>query len=194
MPDPHSADTVLDFWFGPPTVPDHGNPRPEWFRKDAAFDQAIRERFGDLHEEAMRGRLDDWDRTPRSLLARIIVLDQFSRNLHRDRPQAFASDAMALADARAMVARAWDGELPHVGRWFVYLPYEHSENAEDQETCVALMRALSVDPLFAGALDYALRHQAVILRFGRFPHRNAILGRASTAEEAAFLLEPGSSF
>ncbi len=194
MPDTESADAVLDFWFGPPTAPVHGNPRPEWFRKDAAFDHAIRARFGDLHEDAMRGRLDDWDRTPRSLLARIIVLDQFSRNLHRDRPQAFAADAMALADARAMVARAWDGELPPVGRWFAYLPYEHSENVEDQETCVGLMRTLVVDARFAGAFDYALRHQAVILRFGRFPHRNAILGRASTAEEAAFLLEPGSSF
>jgi uncharacterized protein (DUF924 family) len=188
------AREVLDFWFGAPGSPQAGRSRAEWFRKDAAFDDDIRSRFGVLHQAAREGGRDAWQGAPETLLALIVVLDQFPRNMYRGSPDSFAADARALAAARRMVGNGWDRGLPPVRRMFVYLPYEHSEKLADQETCIDLMQSLLEDPQLSGIPGWAVKHHAVIARFGRFPHRNAILGRVSTPEEAAFLAQPGSSF
>lgn len=187
------ARQVLRFWFGePPTAAS----RAEWFRKDPAFDEAIRARFGALVERALAGGLADWDATPRGALARVLVLDQFPRNLFRGTARAFAGDAPALAAAQEMVARGDDGRLAPLERWFVYLPFEHAEDLAAQHESLRLFGALAGEFPAVGedALLWARRHFDVIARFGRYPHRNAALGRASTPEEVAFLHEPGSSF
>jgi uncharacterized protein (DUF924 family) len=187
---PPAAAEVLDFWFG-----DSDIARPEWFRKDTAFDDLSRQRFGGLIAQALAGAIDDWAATPEGALARIVVLDQFPRNVFRDTPRAFAGDRLALAAARALVDAGGDRLLPPRRRSFVYLPFEHAEDRAAQQTAVALFGALAAEqPDLAEALDWARRHQVVIERFGRFPHRNRVLGRVDTAEEAAFLLEPGSRF
>lgn len=187
--------TVLDFWFGPPTDPAHTQSRPQWFRKDPAFDADISRRFGALIDEALRGGLQDWSATPEGTLARILVLDQFTRNTGRDTPRAFAGDAQALALAKALVASGADRTLTGVQRQFAYLPFEHSESLADQDTSIRLFAQLGQDePALAGLLEWAERHRVIVARFGRFPHRNAALGRPSTPEEAAFLLQPGSGF
>ena len=191
---PDEVREVLDFWFGAPGSPEAGRSRPEWFRKDPAFDDEIRSRFEPLHRAARDGGRDAWEGEPAALLALIVVLDQFPRNMYRGSPDSFAADARALAAARRMVGNGWDRGLEPVRRMFVYLPYEHSENLTDQETCMDLMQSLVQDPQLADMPLWAAKHHAVIARFGRFPHRNAILGRASTSEEAAFLSQPGSSF
>ncbi|KAB2844100.1 MAG: DUF924 domain-containing protein [Burkholderiales bacterium] len=189
------AQTVLDFWFGVPGSPEHGKPRECWFRKDADFDAAIRARFGSVVSEALAGGLVDWAGDPRSALALLVLLDQFPRNLFRLSAEAFAGDARARVLAREIVAARWDGGLAPVERVFVYLPFEHSEDGADQDRAVALFAALAqAQSGFAGFLDYAERHREVIRRFGRFPHRNAALGRASTPAEALYLAQPGSGF
>ena len=191
------AQDVLDFWFLPPDNPDYGQSRMEWFRKDDAFDAHIRARFGTLIDAAIEGGLRAWDATPHGALARLIVLDQFTRNVYRGTPRAFAGDAQALALATQLVSSGRDKNLDPWQRWFAYLPFEHAESLLEQERSVALFAALAREvqlPAFDSALDYAVRHREVIVRFGRFPHRNALLGRASTAEESAFLAQPGSSF
>jgi len=189
------ADQVLDFWFGPPGSPLRGTQRPEWFRKDEAFDASIRERFGALLERALRGELAAWAATARGALAQVVLLDQFTRNAWRGTPRAFAGDARALAAAQAMVAARQDRALPPEQRAFVYLPFEHAESLAMQEEALRHFRGLAAEaPDMAESLDYALRHHAIVQRFGRFPHRNAILGRASTPEELAFLEQPGSGF
>jgi uncharacterized protein (DUF924 family) len=187
-----TAQEVLDFWFGePPST----TPRPEWFRKDPAFDAAIHERFGTLVEQALAGGLHDWDATPEGALARIVLLDQLTRNIFRDTPRAFAGDALALAAAQALVAGDHDRRLAPLQRWFAYMPFEHAEDLAMQHESLRLFGALADEyPALADALLWARRHHEVIARFGRYPHRNAVLGRASTAAEAAFLREPGSSF
>jgi uncharacterized protein (DUF924 family) len=191
---PEAAD-VLDFWFGAPGSSDHGTNRPEWFRKDAGFDAAIRVRFGPLIERALRGELEDWADSPESALAQVIMLDQFTRNAFRDTPRAFAGDARALAAASAMVGARQDEALPALQRSFVYLPFEHAEGIAMQEEALRLYKRLvAVAPERASSLDYAQRHHAIIQRFGRFPHRNRTLGRQSTAEEVEFLKGPGSGF
>jgi uncharacterized protein (DUF924 family) len=187
--DPRATD-VLDFWFG-----DGAAARDEWFRKDPAFDARIRERFGALVEQALAGTLVGWDRAPAPALAQALLLDQFTRNIFRDTPRAFAGDAQALALARTMVARGDDMALPPLRRIFVYLPFEHAEDAQAQRESLRLFGALAAaHPALATFDDYARRHAVVIERFGRFPHRNAVLARPTTPEEAAFLREPGSSF
>jgi uncharacterized protein (DUF924 family) len=192
---PAEAAAVLDFWYQPD---DAGRwrdlAREEWFRKDAAFDAAIRERFGDLIARALAGGLGEWCVQPRGALARVLVLDQFTRNAFRDTPDAFAGDARALATAKAALAQGFDRGLAPVERWFLYMPFEHSEVLEDQSRAVALFEALAAETGLDAPLEWARKHEAVIRRFGRFPHRNDILGRASTPEEAAFLQTPGSSF
>jgi uncharacterized protein (DUF924 family) len=186
---------VLDFWFLPPDHPGHGAYRPEWFHKDEAFDAIIRERFGADVEAALKhapGTGSD-----EALLAHILLLDQFTRNIFRDTPRAFAGDAQALSLATTLVATGRDKNLSPFLRWFAYLPFEHSESLLEQERAVALFAGLRREmqlEAFDSAYDYALRHREVIARFGRFPHRNAILGRESTTEEAGFLGQPGSSF
>lgn len=190
-----TAQQVLDFWFGSADAPDHGRARAAWFREDADFDRRIVEQFGTLIETALAGGLAHWQRDAGSALAQIVVLDQFTRNAFRDQPRAFAGDAAALAAARAMRAAGQDAGLLPVQRAFVYLPFEHAEDIAAQEQSVRLFAELAAAaPELASMLDYAQRHHAVIARFGRFPHRNAQLGRASSADELAFLQQPGSSF
>ena len=190
-----TAQQVLDFWFGSADAPDHGRARAAWFRKDADFDRRIVEQFGALIETALAGGLAHWQRDAGSALAQIVVLDQFTRNAFRDQPRAFAGDAAALAAARAMRAAGQDAGLLPVQRAFVYLPFEHAEDIAAQEQSVRLFAELAAAaPELASMLDYAQRHHAVIARFGRFPHRNAQLGRASSADELTFLQQPGSSF
>ncbi|MFO7190156.1 MAG: DUF924 family protein [Pseudomonadota bacterium] len=191
-----SADwqAVLDFWLGAEDLPQYGKPRPEWFRKSQAFDDEIRSRFEPVYEGAVRGELDHWRGQPRSALALVIVLDQFPRNIYRGTPRAFAADPLALDVARHMVAQGYDRRLNAVERLFVYLPFEHAEDLETQRESVRLFESLRGEPYSEEGIDYAYRHYAIIERFGRFPHRNAILGRPSTPEEIEFLKQPGSSF
>ncbi|WP_296951725.1 DUF924 family protein [uncultured Massilia sp.] len=187
---------VLDFWFGAPGSATDGQPRREWFVKKDEFDDQVRTRFGAAIDEALAGGLRAWDEEgPQGVLARILVLDQFTRNAYRNTPRSFAGDALALAAARALVDGGADRTLAPWQRSFVYMPFEHAEDAAMQERAVALFSALAAEhPGFDQTLDYAHRHRGVIARFGRFPHRNAILGRASTPQEQEFLRQPGSRF
>ena len=190
------AQEVLDFWFLPSSSAGHGKQRAEWFRKDDAFDAAIRERFGAAINHAIAGGLREWDEQgPRGVLARILVLDQFTRNAYRGTPESFAGDTLALSAARQLVESGAHLDLSPWERSFVYMPFEHAEDARMQEQAVDLFTALAAaHEGFGASLDYAHRHRGVIARFGRFPHRNAILGRASTPEERDYLAQPGSGF
>lgn len=183
MTDQPSSEAVLAFWF------DEIEPA-QWWRADPAFDAQVRARFGELHRAAVQGELDAWRASARGRLAEVIVLDQFSRNLHRGSALAFAADPMALALAQEAVAAGHDLALPATQRLFLYLPWMHSESPRIHAVAVRLFTALGLPD----NLDYELRHKAIIDRFGRYPHRNAALGRSSTAAELAFLREPGSSF
>ncbi len=184
------ATAVLDFWFAGSDVP-----RDEWFRKDIRFDALIGERFGALVEQALSGGLVAWPQAPASALAQVIVLDQFTRNIFRGTPRAFAGDAQALAASREMVARGADLALAPLHRLFVYLPFEHAEDRATQQESLRLFKALvAADGSLATFGDYARRHADVVDRFGRFPHRNVLLGRDSSADELAFLQLPGSRF
>lgn len=182
MLDDEAAD-VLAFWF------DELKPEQR-FARDAGVDATIRKRFGGLHARLSQRVHDDWTANPQALLAAVIVLDQFSRNLYRDDPRAFTNDAVALNLARLALKRGDDALMDATQRQFLYMPFMHSEDADDQDRCVELMQETSN----AEAVDYAEQHKAIIDRFGRFPHRNEALGRETTAEEAAFLKQPGSSF
>lgn len=191
------ACSVLDWWFGAAGSPEHGRPRRLWFEKSERTDEAIRARFGAWVEAALSGRLDAWAvnpaKRPREALAFILLLDQFTRNLYRGSAQAFAGDEKALAVARAMVASGADGSLSPLERWFVYLPFEHSEASADQADSLRLFEALAADGL-QEPLEWARRHAQVIERFGRYPHRNAALGRTSSRAELDYLAQPGSGF
>jgi uncharacterized protein (DUF924 family) len=180
---PVSSDDVLQFWFGELTPDD-------WWRKDPALDRRIAGRFGSTLAAAARCELCAWRGSARGRLAEVIVLDQFSRNIHRDTAAAFANDALALALAQEAVARGCDLELSSTERAFLYLPWMHSESPLIHEEALRLYSA----PGLEQNLDFERRHKAIIDRFGRYPHRNAILGRASTPEELGFLAQPGSSF
>jgi len=175
------AEAILEFWFRGDAE------RKQWFSKDPSFDDEIRARFLSLYEEGVRGAFTAWRNSPRSCLALIVLLDQFPRNMFRGSARAFATDALALDAARHAIASGHDRALSKTERTFIYLPFEHSENLADQERALAL---------FAGHpnAEWAQRHYEIIKRFGRFPHRNAILGRQSTPAEIEFLREPGSSF
>jgi uncharacterized protein (DUF924 family) len=192
---PVDAQSVLDFWFGLPTDVDYGQAKKAWFAKNDAFDVEVRLRFGTAIEQALRGELDDWRGQAPSALAQILLLDQLTRNAFRGTPRAFAGDARALAAASRMVGERLDEALPGFMRAFVYLPFEHAEGLAMQDEAVRLFTRLAAeDSSQESNLDYAHRHRAVIERFGRFPHRNQILGRQSTAEETEFLTQPGSRF
>ncbi|MDA0786581.1 MAG: DUF924 domain-containing protein [Proteobacteria bacterium] len=183
-----TADEVLGFWF-------HETDRQNWFERSDDFDGIVRDRFAAAVETARGGGFDAWRDTARGGLAVIILIDQFSRNLHRDSPRAWSADDVALSCTRQALARAHDRELAPEERKFLYMPLMHSEDLVDQEKCVELFRALAEESAEEKlALDYAIRHRDIIARFGRFPHRNAILGRQSTPEEIDFLKEPDSSF
>lgn len=187
---PALAAEILDFWFGPQP----GARRRSWFAGDPDFDREIRARFLDDHRRGRAGELDGWLAQPESCLALVVLLDQFPRNMFRGTPEAFAADARALAAARHAVEQGHDAGMPPERRMFFYLPFEHSESLNDQLRCVALTEPFRGLPGFEDIHDYALRHLRVIERFGRFPHRNVVLGRESTPEELEFLKQPGSSF
>jgi uncharacterized protein (DUF924 family) len=181
----HRADEILRFWFGEGA--ERGKAHKRWFGKNSAFDAEIRARFLALYEELAAGNA--WLAQPGDCLARIVVLDQFPRNMFRGSARAFAADPLALAAAKHAVASGYDRDMQAVEKQFIYLPFEHSESLADQERACELMRPLGED-----LYDWALRHHRIIERFGRFPHRNEILGRASTPEEIEFLKQPGSGF
>ena len=178
-----TVEELLDFWFRPST-------RVRWFDGDPELDAVLRDRYGPLHERAAAGELSGLEARPGGSLALCILLDQLPRNAFRGTPRAFATDALARAVAGRALERGFDRNLPRDVRLFLYLPFEHSEAIEDQRRGVALFEALG-DP---DSLHWAIEHLRVIERFGRFPHRNAILGRPSTPEEIEFLKQPDSSF
>ena len=193
---------VLHFWLG--ELDPQGRADPEhsgrWWRRDPAFDQLIRDRFGRLHAAVLAGERAGWLASPRGRLATIIVLDQLARNMFRGSPAMHEGDARAVAAAREGIDRGVDRELAHDERAFLYMPLMHSEELADQDRCVALMAAWR-DELdgelregVAKLLPFAEQHRDLIRRFGRFPHRNTVLGRPSTPEEEAFLQGPRSSF
>ena len=178
-----SSQSILHFWFTELTPKQH-------YAKDAALDEAIRTRFGATLEAAARCELFAWRATPEGRLAEVLVLDQFSRNVYRDSAGAFAQDTLALALAQELVASGQDRSLPLAQRSFAYMPYMHSESALIHSQATVLFS----QPGMEDSLRFEQRHQEIIHRFGRYPHRNALLGRESTPEELAFLSEPGSTF
>lgn len=179
------ASIILNFWFGEPGTLSYGQYKDFWFQSMPELDQQIREQFEPLYQKAVKGELDAFSQMPDGSLALVIILDQFPRNMYRGTPRAFASDAKALNVAKEAVKKKFDQDLLPMQRMFLYLPYEHSENIEDQKHSVKLFGSLG-DKL---TLKYAVEHRDVIVQFGRFPHRNAILGRESTPEEIRFLEE-----
>ncbi len=197
-----TPDTIHAFWFGMHTDDDAviASQSALWWRKQAEVDAEIRRRFSPWIARAASGELDGWLADIRGRLALILLTDQFPRNIWRDEAAAFAFDVLALRWAKDTLRLGLDAELGAVERVFVYLPLEHSEELGDQREAVRLFDRLAASvpapkrPSFDGYLDYARRHLAIIERFGRFPHRNAALGRETTAEETAFLQQPGSSF
>jgi uncharacterized protein (DUF924 family) len=188
------AQEILDFWFGQPDEPGYGKFRNTWFDKDTDFDEHIRTWFLSDYQRAAAGYLDNWTELPQNCLALIILLDQFPRNIFRDTPEAFATDWQALSVAQQAIAKGYDQKLLPVQRWFIYLPFEHSENIKHQNTAVELFQQLSHLADHANAINSAIHHRQIIQRFGRFPHRNLILGRISTPEEKEFLQQPGAYF
>lgn len=191
-------DELITAWF-------EGDVPARWFRRDAAFDEVLRKRFGAVQAEAAAGTLDGWAATGRGSLALVILLDQLPRNLYRDDPRAFAQDPHALRITRAALAKDLDRELGWLERYVLLMPFMHAEDREAQRESVARFGALRMEAeegiapeavrgMLAGALDWAERHAVIVERFGRYPHRNDVLGRTSTDEERAFLLEPGSRF
>ncbi|RKE24199.1 uncharacterized protein (DUF924 family) [Paraburkholderia sp. BL23I1N1] len=194
-PEAAEARAVLNCWFGAPDTPTFGQARKLWFSRNQAFDAMLLERFGALIDAAREGLLDSWTESPLGALALVIVLDQFSRNCYRNTPRAFAADHQALRIAQRMIASGAELLLPTVHhRAFAYLPFEHDETLASQHESLRLFKQLKAEPGGASYYGSAVRHARIIERFGRFPHRNALLGRQSTDEEAAFLKEPGSSF
>ncbi|AVA33081.1 DUF924 family protein [Cupriavidus metallidurans] len=193
---PAAAQAVLDFWFGLPGAPEWNISRREWFTKCVSFDTTVRARFLSYWQAAHDGAEDDWFVTPEGACARIVLLDQFPRNMFRGDPRSFATDGKALAAARRMLDLGWGRQLPTPWhRMFCYLPFEHAESLDAQDIAVREMMALRDDS--GGKVDvveWAEKHRDVIARFGRFPHRNAVLGRVNSDAEAAYLKQPGSSF
>jgi uncharacterized protein (DUF924 family) len=181
---------VLEYWFGDGPEGRWGL----WFGKDPAVDAEISARFEAVHKAALAGTLDAWLEAPDSALALIVTLDQFPRNMYRDTPAAFAADAKARACARRVLEKGHDRRVAPARRMFFYLPFEHSEDPADQRLSVKLFAELDREPGLGEVFDYALRHYCIIARFGRFPHRNTLLGRESTVEEMEFLKLPGSGF
>jgi uncharacterized protein (DUF924 family) len=197
-----STDSILHYWFG--TNADDTEvireKSAQWWKKDPKVDEEMRQRFEMTLEAESQGELESWGNIPRGQLARILLLDQFPRSMYRGTARAFAYDERARQRAREALDRGMDRKLQPVERVFIYMPFEHSEEANDQATGVQLFSALreelpeAVKTPFQDFLDFALKHKEIVDRFGRFPHRNAILSRDSTPEEVEFLKGPGSSF
>ena len=196
--DPDPADplalSILDFWFGPRGSAQRLAARDVWFHKDSEFDAEVRDRFAPMVTLALAGGYGAWCVNAEGSLARVLLLDQFTRNIHRGTPESFAGDARALATAGEAVDRGLDRKLAPYGRWFLYMPFEHAEDRDAQQRSLALFGALAGETGLTEPLAWARRHADVVARFGHFPHRNAILGRESTPAEVAFLAEPGSRF
>lgn len=191
-----TINAILDFWLGP--LDERGfaaeSQHALWFKSSEDTDRLIESRFGELVAQAIAGELEHWARSDRGLIALIILLDQFTRNIYRDTARAFAGDDRALALAQATVIAGHHQRLPAIHQVFLYLPLEHAENPDIQEECVELFAELADitgHPMFAGFSQYAVAHRDVIAQFGRFPHRNAILGRTSTPEELAYMEKHG---
>lgn len=194
---PVQPQDVLDFWFGEPDSADYGQSRPQWFQKSDVFDQQIRTLFQPAVKAGLKGELDHWqtdDAPVEHALAFIVLLDQFPRNIYRNSPGMIAGDERALNAAQRLVGAGRDQQVLPIQRIFVYLPYEHSESLAIQEQSLQLIGSLKEDEQAGGFAEYAQRHYDIVARFGRFPHRNAWLGRESTAEELEFLKQPGSGF
>lgn len=174
---------ILDFWFSPET-------QPNWFAKSDQFDQSLKEKFSDILEQASKAELWSWRKNADGRLAEILVLDQFSRNIFRDTPRAFAQDSLALALAQEAISQDLDKQLSPEQRSFLYMPFMHSESKLIHEFALKLFQRLGNPE----NLEYEIKHKIIIDRFGRYPHRNQILGRESTEEELSFLTQPDSSF
>lgn len=185
---------VLAFWFGREGEPGYGEFRSQWFQKDEAFDREVTDRFGALYEQAAAGELDGWREEAESCLALVIVLDQFPRNMFRGDARTHATDGKALDAAKYAIEQALDRDLPPFQRMFLYMPFMHAEDARDQRISVGLFEGLAGEAGGPDVVEYAVGHRDIVERFGRFPHRNALLGRETTPEEAEFLTQPGSSF
>ncbi|MFK8181874.1 MAG: DUF924 family protein [Phormidesmis sp.] len=193
------AEAILTFWFGASKPKTVGQYRKEWFVKSNDFDQQIRQHFLVDIEKAAQGDYDHWQQQARYAVALLILLDQFPRNIYRGSAKSFETDHKAIEVATKLVETEMDQTLPPVYQFFIYVPFEHQETLAQQNRAVALMTQLvkrhpNIDQGLKSGLDFAIRHRDVIERFGRFPHRNEILGRQSTAEEKAFLTQPGSRF
>lgn len=194
---------VIAFWFDDPAL-DEGNHPTKWWKKDPDFDETIRQQFGEDVRRAIDGAYDDWSGDPEGALALVLLLDQFTRNIFRDTPQAFSGDEKGLGVSRAAIERGYDQKLGVPHRAFLYMPLEHAEYAGAQEQSIAVFERLASDAatiddgkweeMAAGFLKFAHQHKAIIDRFDRYPHRNEILGRETTDEEAEFLEQPNSSF
>ena len=191
---PNEPAEVLDFWFGREDEPGYGEFRDEWFQKDEKFDRQVCERFLDDYENAARGAYDGWREEPEGCLALVILLDQFPRNLFRGDPRTYATDGKALEVSEYAIRHALDQKSPGFKRMFLYMPFMHSEEMEDQRRSVELFHGLADEDDSPDVTEFAEGHREIVERFGRFPHRNAMLGRETTPEEAEFLTQPGSSF
>jgi uncharacterized protein (DUF924 family) len=183
MNDGTSIRDILDFWFLPLTDPGYGKPRDFWWESTPELDAEIRERFGGLLDKAVAGDLDHWAKSPDGALALIVLCDQFARNIHRRTAQAFAGDMTALETARLAVARGYPLAYPVELRTFFYMPFQHSESLSDQEFCCSLFAGTGNDDY----LKHAVEHRDIVARFGRFPHRNSLLGRTCTPDELDYL-------
>lgn len=193
---------ILNYWFGDGATASEVSDRKRdiWWKKDPTADAEITNLFQDTTERVFKGDLADWCDTPEGLLASIICLDQFTRNMYRDNLRAFSHDDFALAFTKTMLKKNWDQNLPSIQRVFAYMPFEHSEDLHHQATSIKLFSDLleisqpEERHIFQGFLEFAQRHYEVIQRFGRFPHRNVILARKSSAEELDYLNQPGAGF
>ena len=190
------VDEILTFWFGTPRDDEEYYTAWHnlWFTPDPQFDLTVRERFLGDYQLAAERKLMEWQEQPRSGLALILLCDQFPRNMFRNDPRAFATDPLARTVATHLIQVGFDRRLLPVERSFIYMPFMHSEVSQDQQHSVMLFRQLAEERAFLNSISYALQHQEIVERFGRFPHRNQILGRQTTPEEAEFLQQPGSSF
>ena len=189
-----TAKDVIDFWFSDRDETGAFVFRKAWFEKDSAFDETIRQKFGSLYRSAATRALDGWRGAPRTALALVVVLDQFSRNMFRDDPAMYEADDYAVEVATGAIEQDHHLAFPLIQKWFFYMPLMHSENLAHQDACVRLFQELPDSETVARGREAAQQHRDIVARFGRFPHRNSILDRPTTEEEAAFLLEPNSSF
>ena len=189
MSPPERARALIDRWFGPPDDPARERHRKIWFESTPEFDAELRRDFLADYERAAAGELGEWEEAPESALALVLLLDQVPRNIFRGTPRAYATDAAAREAADRALAHGFDAAVPPVWRRFFYMPFHHSEALADQQRSCALFAALPADPERSDDARYVSRYLDTIARFGRFPHRNAILGRVSTPEEIAFLQE-----